>query len=282
MRGHIPRKGLVMTARYRAIADDLRWRIMAGEYRAGEPLPRQADLAVAYQTKRAVIAEAVRVLEGEGMVRAVRRRGTVVQWPSVRRRIERGTKVTRDPGYTVTGVATQGGTGYNFPAAQAESWQAHGTPRVSVEPCPARVAELLRVAEGAPIVRRRRVTGPAGDPPFQLADSWIHPDGVADAPRAAEPDTGPGGYLDRLEEAGHGPISWTEHMRARMPVPAEADLLQIATRAVVIELARVGTSARTQAPVEVTICVIPAERVEIITPLERGQTAQWPWPQQGQ
>lgn len=270
-----------MAARYRVIANDLRQRIMTGEYRFGEPLPRQSDLAEAYETKRAVIAEAVRVLEGEGMVRAVRKRGTVVQWPAVRRRIERGNKVTRDAGYTVAGITVPGVPGYNFPAAQAESWQAHGTPRASAETCPARVAGLLRVAEGDRVVRRRRVTSPAGEPPFQLVDSWIHPDGIADAPRAAERDTGPGGYLDRLEEAGHGPISWTEHVRARMPFRDEADLLQIAARAVVVEIARVGTSARTRAPVEVTICVIPAERVEIVTPLERDRTAQWPLARHG-
>ena len=265
-----------MAARYRVIADDLRRRIMDGAYRSGQPLPRQSDLAEAYDTKRAVIAEAVRVLEGEGMVRAVRKRGTVVQWPTVRRRIERGNKVTRDPGYTVAGITTPGTPGYNFPAAQADSWQAHGTSRASIEPCPRRVADLLRVAEGSRVVRRRRVTSPAGEAPFQLVDSWIHPDGIADAPRAAEPDTGPGGYLDRLEDGGHGPISWTEHVRARMPLADEADLLQIATRAVVIEIARVGISAKTQAPVEVTICVIPAERVEIVNLLERDRTAQWP------
>jgi GntR family transcriptional regulator len=269
-----------MAARYRVIADELRRRIMAGEYRSGEPLPRQSDLAEAYGTKRAVIAEAVRVLEGEGMVRAVRKRGTVVQWPTVRRRIECGNKITRDAGYTVAGVTVPGAPGYNFPAAQAEAWQAHGTPRASVELCPPRVAELLGVAEGDRVVRRRRVTSPARELPFQLVDSWIHPGGIADAPRAGEPDTGPGGYLDRLEEAGHGPISWTEHVRARMPLPDEADLLQIATRAVVIEIARVGTSAKMEAPVEVTLCVIPAERVEIITPLERDYTAHWPPPRQ--
>lgn len=215
------------------------------------------------------------------MVRAVRKRGTVIQWPVARRRIERGNKITRDAGYAVAGVTVPGAAGYNFPAAQAESWQAHGTPRASAEPCPPRIAELLRVAEGDRIVRRRRVTSPAGESPFQLVDSWIHPEGIADAPRAAEPDTGPGGYLDRLEEAGHGPISWIEHVCARLPFPNEADLLHLATRAVVIEVARVGTSAKTQAPLEVTICVIPAERVEIITPLERDQTAEWPLSRQG-
>jgi GntR family transcriptional regulator len=265
-----------MAARYREIADDLRQRIMAGEIPTGQPLPRQVDLAERYDTKRAVIAEAVRVLEGEGMVRPVRKLGTVVQWPAVRRRIERGTKVTRNAAYAASGTARPGATGYNFPSAQAESWQLHGTPRVSAEPCPSRAAELLGVEAGSLTVRRRRVTSPAGEPPFQLVDTWIHPQGVADAPRAAEPDTGPGGYLDRLEEAGHGPISWTERTRGRVPTAEEADLLQIATRAVVLELARIGTSARTGEPVEVTICIIPAERAEIVTPLERDSTAIWP------
>jgi hypothetical protein len=98
------------------------------------------------------------------------------------------------------------------------------------------------------------------------------------APRSAEPDTGPGGYLDRLEEAGHGPITWTEHLRARMPEADEADLLQIAVRAVVIELARVGISAKSREAVEVTVCVIPADRVEIIMPLLRDRSARWDQP----
>jgi GntR family transcriptional regulator len=265
-----------MTARYRVIADELRRRITDGDYPTGRSLPPQKVLAASYHTTRAVISEAVRVLEGEGLVRPVRRRGTVVQWPAARRRIDRGTRITRDTQYTAAGITTPAATGYNFPAAQAEQWQVHGRPVASQEQCPARVAELLGVTAGTPIIRRRRVTSPAGEAPFQLVDSWIHPGGVADAPRAAQPDTGPGGYLDRLEEAGHGPISWTEHIRARMPAAEEADLLQIAIRAVVLELARVGTSAKTRAPVEVTMCVLPADRAEIVIPLIRASSARWP------
>ncbi len=265
-----------MTARYRIIADDLRRRITEGEYQTGASLPSQAILAASYKTTRSVVSEAVRVLEGEGLVRPVRRRGTVVQWPTVRRRIDRGTKVTRDARYTAGGITAPGATGYNFPAAQAEAWQTHGRPRASEEPCPARIAELLSLPPSARVIRRRRVTSPVGEAPFQLVDSWIHPGGVTDAPRAAQADTGHGGYLDRLEEAGHGPISWTEYVRARMPDPEEADLLQIAIRAVVFELTRVGTSAKTWTPVEVTMCVIPADRAEIIIPLVRDRSARWP------
>jgi GntR family transcriptional regulator len=265
-----------MVARFRQIADELRARIRTGEFATGESLPRQQELADRYHTTRAVISDAVRILEGEGLVRAVRKRGTVVQYPVVRRRIQRGTSITRDTGYAAEGVTGRTGGGYSFPAAQAESWITHGTPQASVEPCPQRVAELLGIDDGEFVVRRRRVTSPKDEAPFQLADSWIHPLGVADAPRAAEPDTGPGGYLDRLEEAGHGPITWTEHLRARMPTTTEADLLGIAVRASVLEICRVGVSARTNTPIEVTMCVIPADRAEIITPLRRDTSARWP------
>jgi GntR family transcriptional regulator len=61
-----------------------------------------------------------------------------------------------------------------------------------------------------------------------------------------------------------------------MPRADEADLLQIAVRSVVIELTRIGISAKTGAALEVTVCVIPADRVEIIMPLVRDRSAQWP------
>jgi GntR family transcriptional regulator len=117
---------------------------------------------------------------------------------------------------------------------------------------------------------------PTGEPPFQLVDTWIHPDAVADAPQVAEPNTGPGGYLDRLEQAGHGPITWTEIARVRMPSREEAALLGISTAVPVLELTRVGTSARTGAAIEATVCVIPGDRVELVTVLQREPSAKWP------
>ncbi len=92
----------------------------------------------------------------------------------------------------------------------------------------------------------------------------------------AEPSTGPGGYLDRLEEAGHGPITWTELGRVRMPSREEGALLGISTAVPVLELTRVGASARTGNAIEATVCVIPGDRVELVAVLEREQSAQWP------
>ena len=253
-------------ARYKEIADDLRRRISAGEWQPGENLPGYADLTRAYRVGRTVIRAALAELEADGLILVAKKRGITVRDRGTRRRIQRGQTVTRDPA-----------RGYVMPAAASpyEPWQTHGRPRRSVEPIPPRPAELLGVEAGTPVLRRRRVTSPAGEPPFQLVDTWIHPRGVEDAPQVAEASTGPGGYLDRLEEAGHGPITWVEYTRARMPTPDEAKVLGIPPAVPVLEIARVGRSAATRAPVEVTICVIPSDRVELVTPLRRAPSARW-------
>jgi DNA-binding GntR family transcriptional regulator len=256
-------------ARSADIAANLRHKIETGEYRPGDRLPGYTELTAAYATSKETIASALRKLQEEGLITVTKKRGTYVRVQGSRRRVERGRLVTR----------AKGG-GYVFPAAAHadEKWDTHGQPKASVVPVPADVAEFLGVDADSPVVRRRRVTSPPGEPPFQIADSWIHPDAVAEAPQAAEPQAGPGGYLDRLEEAGHGPISWTEVSRIRMPSSEEARLLDTPATMPVLVVFRVGTSARTEQPVEVTVCVIPGDRVELINELRRAKSAGWPPP----
>lgn len=248
------------------IAADLRDAISRGDYRPGDTIPHEPDLMARYGASRHAVRTAVAALTREGLVVPIRRRGTVVRDRSGRRRVRRGVMVRRDE------------RGYLMPAAarEGEPWQVHGRPRREVVPIPARPAELLGLEEGADVLRRRRVTSPAGEAPYQLVDTWISPSAVADAPQVAAASTGPGGYLDRLEEAGHGPIAWTEYIRVRMPDREEARLVAMPDSMPVMEIARVGTSARTHAPVEVTICVIPADRVELVATLRRAPSARWP------
>lgn len=215
-----------------------------------------------------MVASAIAVLEREGLVRPVKRTGLVVlDWRRERRRIARGQLVTRDPA-----------RGYIFPAASRpdEPWEVHGRPFRAYVAAPSRVAELLAVEEGMPTLRRRRVTSPAGETPFQLVDTWIHPDAVRDAPQVAEPATGPGGYIDRIEESGHGPISWHEYTRVRMPDREESQLLEISQELPVLEIALIGVSSKTQRAVEATIRVVPSDRVELVSELRRAKSATWP------
>lgn len=253
---------------YRQLADLVRSKIEGGAIQPGQIL-RADTLASEYRLSRQTAQRALTVIAGEGLVRTIRGTGAVVQPRRPRRRIARGQLVTRNPHY-----------GYVFPATSdpMEPWQAHGQPNRSYEPAPQSIADTLGVEEGSEVLRRRRVTSPVGEPPFQIADTWISPAAVADAPQVAEPSTGPGGYLDRLEEAGHGPIAWRETTRVRMPSEEEARLLEISTGLPVLEVSMVGRSAQDDRPVEVTVKVIPADRVELVTDLVRAESAEWPVP----
>ena len=252
---------------YRELAELLRGRIEGGEYPPGSTLPPITDLMETYKLARQTVRAALNQLASEGVVRSAPRKGTVVQARTERRRITRSQVVTRSS----AGM-------YVFPAASYpdEVWQTHGTPHRSYEPAPDRVAEIFSVEPGSAVLRRRRVMSPEEEPPFQIVDTWLSPQAVEDAPRIAEKSTGPGGYLDRLEEVGHGPISWTETVRTRMPSEEEARLLEIATSMPVMEMTLVGRSGRTQDALEVTIRVIPGDRVELVSDLVRDASAAWP------
>ena len=138
-------------------------------------------------------------MEAEGLVWAVPRRGTIVRHGMSRPRRLRGNLVKRN-------LATDS-PGYSFPSASGqEVWKHHITPVARHEKLTdPRLARMLGVPEGTEVMRRLRVTGPQTEPPFQINDSWIHPRGVADAPEVAGQEPGPGGWLYRLEAAGHGP-----------------------------------------------------------------------------
>lgn len=63
------------------VADDLLRRIVAGDLEVGSLLPKEAELAEAYEVNRSVVREAIKLLEVHRLVRPVRRRGTEVLDP---------------------------------------------------------------------------------------------------------------------------------------------------------------------------------------------------------
>jgi GntR family transcriptional regulator len=252
--------------KWRQLADNVRRQIEDGKYPPGSTLPQVKQAAEARGVSSETMRAAYKALETEGLVRSIKRIGfTVLDQPD-RRRISRGNTVTRGP------------RGYVFPAASrpGEKWDTHGQPYPAALPAPAKVAKHFGVEAGTVLTRRRRVTSPPGEPPFQLVDTWLSPTVAQEAPQATEKITGPGGYLDRIEEAGHGPIAWEETIRVRMPDREEAQMLGIPTLIPILETTIVGTSAKTGQPVEVTIRVIPSDRVELVSKLQRGPSARWP------
>lgn len=257
------------TSRYLDIAADLRTRILNGEWEPGANLPRMTDLARQYGVNRDTLARAIAILEAQGLLWAVPRRGTVVRHGMSRSRRPRGNLVTRSAG--------MGGPRYSFPSVIAQEEVVHHVPfRAKAEKLTdPRLARMLSVPAGSEVMRRHQVTGPAGEPPFQMSDSYIHPRGLADAPDVA-PAAGSGDWLHLLEAAGHWPISWQETHRARMPTKDEASELQIPVTVPVLEIVRVGMSGKDGRPLEVTVEVIPSDRVEQVVVLECAEGAAEP------
>lgn len=244
-------------SRYREIAASLRARVLAGEFEPGSTLPTIDELAAEFSADKNTILRAIGVLEAEGLLRAVPKRGTIIRRGMFRPHMPCGDLVVLD---TATAEPT-----YRFaPEFESGPWQNHITPVVGVRQLgDSRIAQLLKVSVDSKVMFRHVVTGPEGEPPFQGSTSWIHPR-VADVSAVTGHEPGLGGWLYRIEQAGHGPLTWRQHYRARVPRDAEPTELQIPAALPVMEIVRVSHSGRDGEPVEVTQLVIPADRAEIV------------------
>jgi len=171
-------------SRYLDIAAELRKRILGGEWEPGAKLPRMADLATEYGVNRDTLARAIAILEAEGLLWAVPRRGTVVRHGMSRPRRLRGDMVKRN-------VAADS-PGYSFPAASGqEVWKHHITPTARPEKrADPRLASMLGVPVGSEIMRRWRGTGPVTAAPLQHKEPGIQQGGVGEAPEVASQERG--------------------------------------------------------------------------------------------
>lgn len=137
------------------IANEVRRRIIERQWRQGDRIPDEADLAVEFDAARATVNKALQLLADEGLLDRRRRAGTRVAIDPVR-------KAT----FTISIVreqVEQAGMVYGYRVvAQRRS------------PIPAEVAAKLGLPEGEVLVHMRAVHYGDGQP-FQLEDRWINP-----------------------------------------------------------------------------------------------------------
>ncbi|WP_037913169.1 GntR family transcriptional regulator [Actinacidiphila yeochonensis] len=248
------------TPAYRQVAAELREAIESGEYSEGAVLPKLEELAQRYGIAKQTAREAVAELESEGLVEAVRRRGTLVRPVPARHRLTRARQVFRDE------------RGYYFDPT-AQPWVALEQPTVGWGPAPRDVAPLLGVRPGEEVLIRDRVMGdPDTREPKQLATSYL-PAPLSRGTRLAERDTGPGGIYDLLEAMGHGPLQWQEGYSARMPSPREAERLGLAKGVPLLRIVRPTTSPA-GAVLEINDTRMSAEAFEIGSSITRHPSAQ--------
>ncbi len=76
----------LLTPRYRALAESLRARIVAGDQAPGSQLPTEMDLAQEFGVSRGTVIKAIDVLVAEGIVTKRQGAGSFVSLPSLHRR----------------------------------------------------------------------------------------------------------------------------------------------------------------------------------------------------
>ncbi|MCA1221405.1 GntR family transcriptional regulator [Streptomyces sp. 8L] len=250
-----------MPVSYRDIAADLRQQISEGRYMPGDKVPMLTELQAQYGAGYQTVRSAIALLEQEGLVVAVRRRGTIVRERPEKRRITRSRQVFRDE------------VGYYFDPT-AQPWVALAPPALRWGVVPVDLAALMGIATGSEVFIRDRVMGDNENrTPKQLATSYL-PGDLARGTQLVEADTGRGGIYDRLEEMGHRPLRWSEAVSARMPSPEEAEALKLPADVGVplLRIVRVTTSPDGKV-VEINDTRMSAEEFEIGYSIRRNASA---------
>jgi GntR family transcriptional regulator len=224
--------------RYWLIAAGMRADIDSGQYLPGARLPGENDVMRTHGVARGTARQALAQLVNWGLAEARKGSGIYVRdfRPIVREGIGRLGSSTWPSGASVWSTETEG---RDLAVDQVE---------VSESDAPDHVRALLGLEQGSSAVLRSRRYVLDGKPVL-LSRSWL-PTAIASGTPIARLETGPGGIYARLADLGHAPARFREDIRSRMPLPAEADRLQIAAGTPVVEICRVAIDAD-GSPVEI-------------------------------
>lgn len=212
-----------MSLGYREVAAELRAGIGRGDFPPGSTLPRQADVAVQYGVNIKTVRNAVGLLEAEGLVTPVRRRGTVVRERPPMRRLgaERYAKSKWKYGDSPAFVADREASGQPYERGDQ-------TQTVELVTPPTRAVEVLDVDPDGQVYARARIVRQDGKP-TTLLTSYYRVEDVQDTP-LVDPSPGPagqGGGFAVLTLQGLEPHTVTETFYARMPTPDEARTMEL-------------------------------------------------------
>ncbi|MFJ1707295.1 GntR family transcriptional regulator [Kitasatospora sp. NPDC088346] len=254
---------------YLRIADDLRRRVAAGEWRVGDRLPSRARLAISYGVGANVLQRAQELLIVEGVLEGRAGSGTYVRVPTERRPMVRA-RLRDDEGHSDgrTDGRTDGPTEGRSPLragldgrAPDGTWDAHSFART---PAPARIAARLGIEPGDPTVRTCYEFLTEGRP-VQTAESW-EPMAVTGGTPVLLPELGPlagRGVVERMAAIGIVVDRVVERPRPARATQEQAHLLGISAGDLVTLIERTSYDPDGRA-VETADLVVPDSRWEIV------------------
>lgn len=237
------------------MAAELRGAIERGEHMPGATLPKQTDLAERYGVNIKTVRAAVSLLESEGLVTPVRRRGTVVrEQPPVRRLgIDRYAKSKWKFGDSTAVFADREASGLGWKRGDQ-------TQTVELVTPPARAAEVLGVDPAVQVYARARTVRLENRPTHTLTSYYRVED--VEGTLLVDPTSGPagrGGGFAVLTLRGLEPHQVTETVLARMPTPDETQTLELPAGEPVMILERIVRTKEGR-PVEYATGVHAASR----------------------
>lgn len=212
--------------RYQQIADELRRAIETGEFPPGVKIPGENQLMSQYEVARNTARQALAVLRDQGLTEARKGSGIYVRTfrPIRRNAVSRLSQ-------------QQWGSGKPIWAADIDDRPLKTADAEVVEvDAPEHIKTAMQLPAGARVWRRSRTFVVEGEP-VNRAVSYLPAELVAGS-RITQVDTGPGGTYARLAELGHKPVRFREEIRVRMPMPTEAEALQLPPATPVILVAR--------------------------------------------
>lgn len=231
------------------IAAAIRERITNGIYAAGAPLPSETALAQEFNVARNTVKEALYELRMEGLLHTIPRRGTYVQPPRPRRRLQVSRYQSELDQALADLESALDPTG--LPAASVGRVNADQT-----------LADLFGVPVGTRLLRREWVTVDGGYP-TQLTTSYLPTELVGSTTgrlRSA------GGVIAYLVSVGRQPTRVVESTVARPPTDHESDALRVGSGWVLATTRRIFCGGEV---VEVGHeIVVPAQGTEIVNEVD--------------
>ena len=225
--------------KYRQIADDLRQKILTGEYETDAKLPSESDLEKAWSTSRTTIRKALAVLDREGLTES--RKGSGVRVRDVEDR-----RALRDFKPIVRVETTRASTWKQGRSMWENDLDGRELVPDQMEldyvEAPDRVARVIGTSDAGLRSRRYLVEGRPG----LLAKSYLPAEIVRDT-RIMQRDTGAGGIYARLrdlgfEVAGFGMQIWAREATSeeveRLNLPGPLPFVMCAARTAFTELGR--------------------------------------------
>jgi GntR family transcriptional regulator len=212
------------------VASLLREAIRRGEYKPGETLPSEPALTTQFSLSRPTIRQALALLRAEGLIEVKPGLGAFVSGrPPIRLTLSRYGPSVHRPDAGPFEATAPGGRGEVV--------------TVEEQPADAEVAARLELAEGDPVVyRRRHMHAAPDDGVVQIQETRLPLELVRGTLLARRAKVVCGTYA-ALAQIGYPPARVTEEVAVRMPTPEEATILRLAPGVPVLTVVRLTRDA---------------------------------------